>query len=261
MAPVEAGRPGSMWGSWVAEIAQDSWRGAQSWARGQDLELCSEWHPGLWWVPGGRNSDLRAAEVGRNQWFPWWYLFMVLQALLIGLLKVFLSTFSFLPSFQPQVLCFKEAKQIHHLSIPSSCCFPRTLYFFLCLVGLSSSHPWSCLLILFRFSWKTPPWKALPNYLLQSRSILSCLCVHAKSCKLCLTLCDPMDCSLLDSSVHWVLHARILEWVAMPSSREPSWPRDPTYRSWDSWITGGFFFFLNHWATREAPPHVCMMPF
>ena len=33
------------------------------------------------------------------------------------------------------------------------------------------------------------------------------------------TLCDPMDCSPPGSSVHRILQARILEWVAMPSSR------------------------------------------
>ena len=35
----------------------------------------------------------------------------------------------------------------------------------------------------------------------------------------CLTLCDPMDFNLPGSSVHGILQARILEWVAMPSSR------------------------------------------
>ena len=35
----------------------------------------------------------------------------------------------------------------------------------------------------------------------------------------CLTHCDPMDCSLPGSCVHGILQARILEWVAMPSSR------------------------------------------
>ena len=35
----------------------------------------------------------------------------------------------------------------------------------------------------------------------------------------CLTLCDPMDCGPLGSSVHGILHARILEWVAIPFSR------------------------------------------
>ena len=38
----------------------------------------------------------------------------------------------------------------------------------------------------------------------------------------CPTLCDPMDCSLPGSSVHGILQARILEWVAIPFSRESS---------------------------------------
>ena len=36
----------------------------------------------------------------------------------------------------------------------------------------------------------------------------------------CLTLCDPMDYSLPGSSVHGILQARILEWVAIPFSRD-----------------------------------------
>ena len=36
------------------------------------------------------------------------------------------------------------------------------------------------------------------------------------------TLCDPMDCSLPGFSVYGILQVRILEWVAMPSSRESS---------------------------------------
>ena len=35
----------------------------------------------------------------------------------------------------------------------------------------------------------------------------------------CLTLCNPMDCSLPGFSVHGILQARMLEWVAMPFSR------------------------------------------
>ena len=50
--------------------------------------------------------------------------------------------------------------------------------------------------------------------------------LHAKSLQSCLTLYDPMDCSLPGSSVHGILQARILEWVAMPSSRGSSQPRD-----------------------------------
>ena len=41
----------------------------------------------------------------------------------------------------------------------------------------------------------------------------------------CLTLCDPMDCSPPGSSVHGILQARIMEWIARPSSRGSSWPR------------------------------------
>ena len=48
-----------------------------------------------------------------------------------------------------------------------------------------------------------------------------CACMHAKLLQLCLTL-QPVGCSLSGSSVHGILQARILEWVAMPSSRESS---------------------------------------
>ena len=44
----------------------------------------------------------------------------------------------------------------------------------------------------------------------------------AKSLQLCLTLCNPVDCIPPGSSVHGILRARILEWVAMPSSRGSS---------------------------------------
>ena len=44
------------------------------------------------------------------------------------------------------------------------------------------------------------------------------LCGGAKSLQSCLTLCDPVDCSPPGSSVHELLQARILEWVAVPPS-------------------------------------------
>ena len=46
--------------------------------------------------------------------------------------------------------------------------------------------------------------------------VRSWTCLVAPSC---LTLCDPMDCSLPGFSVHGILQARILEWVAIPFSR------------------------------------------
>ena len=47
----------------------------------------------------------------------------------------------------------------------------------------------------------------------------------------CLTLCDPMDCSLPCSSVHGIIQARILVWIAMPSCKGSSQPRDRTQAS------------------------------
>ena len=51
-------------------------------------------------------------------------------------------------------------------------------------------------------------------------------CMHAKSLQSCPTLYDPMVYSPPGSSVHGILQARILEWVATPSSRGSSRPRD-----------------------------------
>ena len=65
--------------------------------------------------------------------------------------------------------------------------------------------------------------------------------LKVKVAQSCLTLCDPMD-----STVHGILWARILEWVAIPFSRGSSQPRDQTqvFR-----IAGRFF---TNWAIREA---------
>ena len=57
--------------------------------------------------------------------------------------------------------------------------------------------------------------------------------------------CNPMDCSLPDSSVHEIFQARILEWVAIFFSRVSSWPRDQTCVS----CKGGILY---HWAPREV---------
>ena len=62
--------------------------------------------------------------------------------------------------------------------------------------------------------------------------------VKVLDAQLCLTLCNPMDCSLPGSSVHGILQARILEWVAISFSRGSSRPRD---RTWASCIAGSFF--------------------
>ena len=56
----------------------------------------------------------------------------------------------------------------------------------------------------------------------------------------CPTLCNPMDCSLPVSSVHGILQARILEWVAIPFSRGSSSRRGWTHSS----CTGGQILYL-----------------
>ena len=66
--------------------------------------------------------------------------------------------------------------------------------------------------------------------------------VKVKVAQSCLTLCNPMDCT-----VHGILQARILQWVAFPFSRGSSQSRD---RTQVSLIAGGFFA---NWAPREAP--------
>ena len=64
-----------------------------------------------------------------------------------------------------------------------------------------------------------------------SSRVKECWCSHhhAQSLQLCPTLCDTMYCSPPGSSVHGILQAIILEWVAMPSSRRSSQPRNRTH--------------------------------
>ena len=105
--------------------------------------------------------------------------------------------------------------------------------------------------------WSAPPveLEKMPSYLLGCtvRSVLrQCcwapkvlesleifvLCVCVQSCP---TFCDPMDCSPPGSSIRGNFQARILELVAMPSSRASSQPRDQTCFPFIS-CTGGEFF-------------------
>ena len=77
-----------------------------------------------------------------------------------------------------------------------------------------------------------------------------CVLIHECVCvliaQLCLTLCDPMDCSLPGYCVHGILQTGIQEWVAISFSRGSSQPQDWTLVAC---IAGGCF---NICATREA---------
>ena len=85
---------------------------------------------------------------------------------------------------------------------------------------------------------------------------INCWCYYTSLCLVaqsCLTLCNPMDCGPTSWTVAHqaplsmgILQARILEWVATPSSRGSSQPGDPIQISW---IADGFFTV---WTTRET---------
>ena len=70
--------------------------------------------------------------------------------------------------------------------------------------------------------------------------IYTILCVKLLQSRL--TLCDPMDCSPLGCCVCGILQAGIVEWIAMPSSRESSRPRDRTQVS----CVGRQVLYLQH---------------
>ena len=112
------------------------------------------------------------------------------------------------------------------------------------LLYFCESHKWKATFIvicLFKdvsneniWSWNTDP-------ISSSRAKCVFPYVTVKVTQSCQTRCDPMD-----YTVHGILQARILEWIAFPISRGSSQPRDQTQVSC---ITGGFF---TSWATREA---------
>ena len=96
--------------------------------------------------------------------------------------------------------------------------------------------PWS--LVLQADTWPSEP-QGKPMSCIDSES-------ESEVAQSCPTLCDTMDCSLAGFSLHGILQARVLEWVAISFSRGSSRPRDWTQVSW---IPGRRF---NLWATREA---------
>ena len=98
--------------------------------------------------------------------------------------------------------------------------------------SFSNSKPWNLSIMKLKLCW---------------RILLVCIVTQSY-----LTLCDPMDCSLLDSPVHGVLLARTLEWVVISYFRGSSWPRDQALFSCISSINRWFFFFLNHFTNWEG---------
>ena len=148
--------------------------------------------------------------------------------------------------------------QPFHTIIPGSLCATHC--------SLDSSNLWyPCLAQGLCTSWLLILWGSAQTSFLSEKPSLSILCyctlppnfstvcffyshhlhlrlsrVQKKSFQSHTTLSDPMDCSLPGSSVHWILLARILEWVAVPSCRGSSGPRDRTRISYASlhWQVG-----------------------
>ena len=76
------------------------------------------------------------------------------------------------------------------------------------------------------------------------------ICLLSEVAQSCPTLCDPMDCSLPGSSVHGILQAVVLEWIAISFSRGPSQPRARTQ------VSRIVYRLFTVWATRES---ICLL--
>ena len=145
-----------------------------------------------------------------------------------------LSTFSFLSQhFAWKAFCYPKSHPVHPLGL-----LQISSYLWSPFLQPSSCH---CL----------PPIGFVHTFYLAN--IMHCAVLSHLVAQSCLTLCDPMDCSLLDSSVHGMLQARILEWVTLSSSRGSPQPRDQTQVSFIAGgvsLIAGWFFTI--WVTREA---------
>ena len=82
------------------------------------------------------------------------------------------------------------------------------------------------------------PFQVLGHSMTASELVFSCVYSVTQSCP---TLCDPLDCSPPGSSVHEVFQSRVLDWVAISSSKGSSQPRDQTKIFCTPLIAGRFF--------------------
>ena len=113
-----------------------------------------------------------------------------------------------------------------------------------CLENHMDGGAWSRLLSMgsqrVRHDWETS--LILTLNLSTKVNYISSVCWVTESC---LTLCDPVHCNPPGSSVHGISQLKILEWVAISSSRGSSWPRDRTHVS----CIGRRILY--HWITWE----------
>ena len=139
-------------------------------------------------------------------------------------------------SFYPFIQLSSDEEQLQSFLVSIYCdrlYFPKLATFHMLFQNFATS-PEPCKLIQSQEPPNVTSLEMKDKYLL-IYYFLICIyaCVWAKSLQSCLTLCDSMDYSSPASSVHGIFQARILEWVAMPCSRESSQPRDRTHISQD----------------------------
>ena len=100
------------------------------------------------------------------------------------------------------------------------------------------------------FRYRSRAWKSLPSQTPCSHLVWGLVTNPGKG-KVFVTqshptLCNLMDCNPLGSSVHGILQTGILEWVALPFSKESSWPREQTR------VSCAAGRFVTNWATKET---------
>ena len=104
-------------------------------------------------------------------------------------------------------------------------------------------------------------WKSISFHLqcavvvIAFKELQLCVCKYVLVCaQPCLTLCNPMDCgpSECGSSVDEIFQARILEWVAISSSRESFWTKDQTCVFWISYIGRQILYHCTTWEARPC---------
>ena len=170
-----------------------------------------KWETGLEWVVGLRVLVL-CETLWPHSWFP---LNRLEQKLHVCPMKF--------PSVCWESKCWNDSSRLQS----------PLVRFFSKHVGLGSTLcGWRKVTVI--YNEETPelliqPWQPRGNCtrkddILHIKYILQC--VHPKSIQSCSTLCDPMDRSPPGSSVHGILQARVLEWVAILFSRGSSRPKD-----------------------------------
>ena len=110
-----------------------------------------------------------------------------------------------------------------------------------CLAQALDRHPE--LQVVVQYSCDCVTWSRSRSVKASSHQLQN---MHAKSLQSCLTLCDLMDCSPPGSSIHGILQARILEWVAISSCRGSSQPENRTHVSYVSCVGRWVLYHSHH---------------